>query len=54
MGSKINILLLVIIMFAISSCDIYNTMRFGALPNQNSYSHFPQRKIENQSPFLIS
>jgi hypothetical protein len=25
-------------------------MRFGALPNQNSYSHFPQRKIENQSP----
>jgi hypothetical protein len=23
-------------------------MRFGALPNQNSYSHFPQ--IENQSP----
>jgi hypothetical protein len=29
MGSKINILLLVIIMFAISSCDIYNTMRFG-------------------------
>jgi hypothetical protein len=24
-------------------------MRF-ALPNQNSYSHFPQRKIENQSP----
>jgi hypothetical protein len=53
MGSKINILLLVIIMFAISSCDIYN-MRFGALPNQNSYSHFPQRKIENQSPVLIS
>jgi hypothetical protein len=50
MGSKINTLLLVIIMVVISSCDVYNTMRFGALPKQNDYSHFPQRKIENQSP----
>ena len=50
MKPKINILLLVIIMLVISSCDVYNTMRFGALPNQHDFSHFPQRKIENQSP----
>ena len=50
MKSKINFLLLVIIMVAISSCDVFNTMRFGALPGQNDFSHFPQRKIENQSP----
>jgi len=50
MKSKINFLLLGIIMLAISSCDVYNTMRFGALPGQNDFSHFPQRKIDNQSP----
>jgi CubicO group peptidase (beta-lactamase class C family) len=50
MRNKINILFFAIIMLAISSCEVYNTMRFGALPNQNDYSHFPQRKIENQSP----
>lgn len=49
MKSKINFLLLVIIMVAISSCDVFNTMRFGALPGQNDFSHFPQRKIDNQS-----
>jgi CubicO group peptidase (beta-lactamase class C family) len=50
MGSKINILLLGILILAISSCDVYNTMRFGALPDQHDFSHFPQRKIEKQSP----
>ncbi|SEA41153.1 CubicO group peptidase, beta-lactamase class C family [Flavobacterium gillisiae] len=50
MKSKIIFLLLGIIMLAISSCDVYNTMRFGALPGQNDFSHFPQRKIDNQSP----
>jgi hypothetical protein len=26
-------------------------MRFGALPNQNSYSHFPQRKLKTNLRF---
>jgi hypothetical protein len=40
MGSKINILILGIVMLAISSCDVYNTMRFGALPDQNDFLIF--------------
>ncbi|MBG6062300.1 CubicO group peptidase, beta-lactamase class C family [Flavobacterium micromati] len=48
MGSKISILLLAIVILGISSCDVYHTLRFGALPDQNDFSHFPKRKIENQ------
>ena len=50
MKPKINILLFVIVMLSVSSCNVYNTMRFGALPDQHDFSHFPQRKIENQPP----
>lgn len=50
MKPKINILLFVIVMLGISSCDVFNTMRFGVLPDQHDFSHFPQRKIENQPP----
>lgn len=39
-----------IIILEFSSCDVYKTVRYGTLPSQNDYSHFPQRKIENQSP----
>ena len=52
MKSKINIALLLLFLLLISSCDVYNTMRFGALPSQHNFSHFPQRKIDNQSPIF--
>lgn len=52
MKSKVNIVLLLLFIVLASSCDVYNTMRFGALPNQRSSSHFPKRKIENQSPIF--
>ena len=52
MKSKLNIALLLLFLLLISSCDVYNTMRFGALPSQHNFSHFPQRKIDNQSPIF--
>ena len=45
-----NVFLLMFFLLAISSCDIYNTIRYGALPNQNDYDHFTQRKIDNEGP----
>lgn len=33
-----------------SSCDIYKSLRYGGIPNQNDYVHFPQRIIQNESP----
>lgn len=44
------ILLFTIFALGFSSCDIYNNLRFGKLPTQKSYTHFTQRKIENQAP----
>ncbi len=33
-----------------SSCDVYKSLRFGGVPNQNDYKHFPQRNIVNEAP----
>ena len=46
---KVNVLLALIILGA-SSCNVYKTVKHGALPSQSDYSHFAQRKIDNQSP----
>ena len=45
--TKIFILCIIVMVY---SCDVYNTMRYGALPSQKDYSHFSQRKIEKQLP----
>ena len=34
----------------VNSCTVYRSVRYGALPSQNDYKHFPQRKVENQGP----
>lgn len=52
MRIKIYILFLALIIIVFSSCTVYHTMRYGALPSQNDFSHFPQRKIDNQSPIF--
>lgn len=46
---KIKIFLLVTLStLGFSSCDIFKSLRFGALPTQKSYNHFSKRKIDNQ------
>ncbi len=45
-----EILLLTLIVLGVSSCSVYRTVKYGILPSQKDYTHFPQRKIENQSP----
>ena len=44
------VLLSTLFVLGISSCEVSRTLRFGALPSQKDYAHFPQRKIENQGP----
>ena len=44
------IILLTLVMFEFLSCDVYRTVKYGVLPSQKDYLHFPQRKVENQSP----
>lgn len=43
-------IILILILLGVSSCDVYKTIRYGVLPTQKDYLHFPQRKVENQSP----
>ncbi|MBT2161286.1 serine hydrolase domain-containing protein [Zobellia barbeyronii] len=33
-----------------NSCTVYRSLRYGGLPSQNDYRHFPQRKVANQVP----
>jgi len=44
------IILYIIVIIGFSSCKVYKTVRYGGLPSQNDYRHFPQRKIKNQGP----
>lgn len=44
------IILLALVILGVSSCEVYRTLRYGVLPTQKDYLHFPQRKIESQSP----
>lgn len=39
-----------VVLLVLSSCSVYNTSRYGGLPEQKDFNHFPQRKIENQAP----
>jgi CubicO group peptidase (beta-lactamase class C family) len=50
MRNSINKIVVTVIIVLFYSCDAYNTMRYGALPGQHDYAHFPQRKVEKQSP----
>jgi len=50
MKFKNRTLYLLVMVMIIASCNVYNTVRYGVLPSQKDYEHFPQRKIENQSP----
>ncbi|MFZ1787991.1 MAG: serine hydrolase [Saprospiraceae bacterium] len=38
------------VLFSFSSCDVYNSLRYGGKPTQHDYKHFPQRKIQNEAP----
>lgn len=50
-----NYLITLCIAIMLSSCTVYNSLRYGALPNQNDYTHFPQRKVMNGGkPFYFN
>ncbi len=40
----------ILLLLFFSSCDVYKTIRYGGVPGQKDYTHFPQRKILNESP----
>tara|TARA_R110002124_G_scaffold126110_1_gene285539 strand:+ start:194 stop:1330 length:1137 start_codon:yes stop_codon:yes gene_type:complete len=46
------ILTCLVFLLLFSSCNIYNTLRYGGLPTQRDHTHFTQRKIENQLPIF--
>jgi CubicO group peptidase (beta-lactamase class C family) len=33
-----------------TSCDIFRSLRYGGIPSQTDYKHFPQRVIANEGP----
>ena len=33
-----------------TSCNVYKSLRFGGIPSQADYKHFPQRIVSNESP----
>jgi len=43
-------LFLLFVLIGLSSCDVYKTLRYGGIPSQNDYTHFPQRIVHNQEP----
>lgn len=38
------------ILISMTSCTVYRSLRYGGLPSQNDYKHFPQREVANQGP----
>ncbi len=41
---------LVLFVLSTTSCTVYRSLRYGGLPSQKDYKHFPQRKVANQGP----
>ena len=52
-GTIIGLILVGIL--SMSSCTVYRTLRYGGLPSQNDYKHFPQQKVLNgDTPFYFN
>ncbi len=48
---KIRILIYALLVcYLMNSCTVYRSIRYGGLPSQNDYKHFPQREVANQGP----
>ncbi len=43
-------LFLVLLFISLSSCNVYKSLRYGGIPSQNDYTHFPQRIVQNEGP----
>lgn len=41
---------LFLLSLCLSSCDVYYSLRYGAIPTQHDYKQFPQRTIRNETP----
>jgi CubicO group peptidase (beta-lactamase class C family) len=42
--------IIVLVILSLSSCDVYDTLRYGGIPRQHDYRHFPQRTVMNENP----
>jgi CubicO group peptidase (beta-lactamase class C family) len=41
---------LTVLILCLVSCDVLRSLRYGGIPSQNDYKHFPQRVINNEGP----
>ncbi|RTY78000.1 class C beta-lactamase-related serine hydrolase [Flavobacterium sp. LS1P28] len=41
---------LVVLLSTLSSCDVLRSLRYGGIPSQSDYKHFPQRVVNNEGP----
>lgn len=41
---------LVVLFSTLSSCDVLRSLRYGGIPSQSDYKHFPQRVVNNEGP----
>ena len=39
-----------LLLCSLISCDILRSLRYGGIPSQNDYKHFPQRVVNNEGP----
>jgi CubicO group peptidase (beta-lactamase class C family) len=45
-----KVILLLLLYSFCTSCNVYKSLRYGGIPSQADYKHFPQRIVSNESP----
>jgi CubicO group peptidase (beta-lactamase class C family) len=43
-------LILIFICLCCTSCEVFRSLRYGGIPSQTDYKHFPQRVVANEGP----
>ena len=45
-----KIIVFLILFICCSSCSVFRSLRYGGIPSQTDYKHFPQRIVANEGP----
>lgn len=44
----------IVIIFLFGSCNVFKSLRYGGIPSQNDFVHFPQRKVANNEEAIFN
>ena len=45
-----KLIIFIFICLCCASCDVFRSLRYGGIPSQTDYKHFPQRIVANEGP----